>query len=280
MANATKHTIASSGNNTPAYRSELIAVPNFPLVKPGDDLARVIFDSMRNAGIELMDRDIVAIASKVVSKAEGAIVSLKTVSPSEKAKEIANKSGKDPRVVELMLKEGEVVSVGPGVVEVYHRLGFLCTSAAIDRANVGDPNEELVSLLPVDPDASAQRIRKELGILSGKSVGVVINDSLGIKYRAGSVGLAIGVAGFPPIAKGKADETDLYGKKRGVNISFADEMAAAASLIMGQSREGRPIVILRGLRYSEGDGKLADLISKEQLERDLEKMRRGDKVVG
>jgi coenzyme F420-0:L-glutamate ligase/coenzyme F420-1:gamma-L-glutamate ligase len=266
--------------NKATYTSELIAVPNVPIVKPGDNITKIILDSVNSAGLMLKDGDIIAIASKIISKAENRLVSLKTVIPSPRAEKIAKRSGKDPRVVQLMFREGEIVNVRSGIVEVYHRLGFLCTSAGIDRSNAGDPNAEIVSLLPLDPDASAQKIRNEIKESTGTEVGVIINDSLGIKYRVGSIGLAIGVAGIPPILTGAPDQTDLYGKKRGVNISFADEASAAASMMMGQSTEGRPIVILRGLKYKRGDGKMLDLISKDQLASDMEKLRRGEHVLG
>jgi len=253
------------------YSVTLIAIPDIPLIQKGDDLGFIVFKCASNAGIIFEDGDVLVVTSKIVSKAEGRLVSLTSVKPSKKALEIARISGKDPRIVELMMRESQILNVQPGLVETLHRLGFICTSGGIDRANTASPEEERVSLLPIDPDKSAQKISDFIAREAGKHVGVVINDSLGIKYRAGSVGLAIGVAGIPALLKGDSDETDLYGKKRNVNISFADEIAAAASLLMGQSKAGLPVVLIKGLRYPKAQGKLADLIAAEQLENDLKK---------
>lgn len=253
------------------YSVTLSAIPGIPLVKEGDDLPAIILKCAGEAGFNFEDGDVLVVTSKIVSKAESRIVSLSSVQPSEEAHEIASKSGKDARVVELMMQESQILKVEPGVVETLHRLGFICTSGGVDRANTAKPEEEKVSLLPVNPDESAGRISDAIAHATGKRVGVVINDSLGIRYRAGSVGLAIGVAAMPAILKGAEDEVDLYGKKRNVNISFADEIAAAGSLLMGQSRAGLPVILIRGLRYPNEQGKLADLIVTDQLKSDLAK---------
>jgi coenzyme F420-0:L-glutamate ligase len=256
--------------NTP-YSVTLTAIPGIPLIKEGDDLGAIILKCASEAGITFENGDVLVVSSKIVSKAEGRLVSLASVKPSEKAREIARLSGKDPRIVELMMQESQILNVKPGVIETLHRLGFICTSGGIDRANTGKPEEEKVSLLPINPDESAQKISDAITRATGKRVGVVINDSLGIKYRVGSIGLAIGVAAIPAILKGAPDETDLYGKKRNVNISFADEIAAAGSLLMGQSNAGLPVILIRGLRYPSESGKLADLIATDQLKDDLAK---------
>lgn len=253
------------------YAVTLSAIPGIPLIKDGDDLRAIILKCTGEAGIHFEDGDVLVVTSKIVSKAEGRIVPLDSVQPSEKAREIAGKSGKDARVVELMMQESQILNVEPGVVETLHRLGFICTSGGVDRANTAKPEEEKVSLLPVNPDESARKISDAIAHATGKRVGVVVNDSLGIRYRAGSVGLAIGVAAMPAILKGAEDEVDLYGKKRNVNISFADEIAAAGSLLMGQSRAGLPVILIRGLRYPNEQGKLADLIVTDQLKNDLAK---------
>lgn len=253
------------------YAVTLSAIPGIPLIKDGDDLPAIVLKCAGEAGIHFEDGDVLVVTSKIVSKAEGRIVPLTSVQPSEKAREIAGKSGKDARVVELMMQESQILNVESGVVETLHRLGFICTSGGVDRANTAKPEEEKVSLLPVNPDESARRISDAIAHTTGKRVGVVINDSLGIRYRAGSVGLAIGVAAMPAILKGAEDEVDLYGKKRNVNISFADEIAAAGSLLMGQSRAGLPVILIRGLRYPNEHGKLADLIVTDQLKNDLAK---------
>lgn len=253
------------------YSVTLTAIPGIPLIKEGDDLGTIILKCAGDAGIAFEDGDVLVVTSKVVSKAEGRLVPLSSVRPSEKAQEIARVSGKDPRIVELMMRESQILNAESGIVETLHRLGFICTSGGVDRANTAKPEEEKVSLLPINPDESAQRISDAIARATGKRIGVVINDSLGIKYRAGSVGLAIGVAEMPAVLKGAVDETDLYGKKRNVNISFADEIAAAGSLLMGQSKAGLPVVLIRGLRYPAEQGKLADLLATEQLKNDLAK---------
>lgn len=253
------------------YSVTLTAIPSVPLIKEGDNLGAIILKCSGDAGITFEDNDVLVVTSKIVSKAEGRLVSLASVQPSEKAREIARVSGKDARIVELMMQESQILNVEPGVVETLHRLGFICTSGGVDRANTARPEEEKVSLLPINPDESARKISDAIARVTGKRVGVVINDSLGIKYRAGSVGLAIGVVAMPAVLKGTTDETDLYGKKRNVNISFADEIAAAGSLLMGQNKAGLPVILIRGLRYPDERGKLADLIATDQLKNDLAK---------
>ena len=256
--------------NTP-YSMTLTVVPNIPLIKEGDDIGAIILRCASDTGIIFEDKDVLVVTSKIVSKAEGRLVPLASVKPSTKALEIAHVSGKDARIVELMTQEARILNAEPGVVETLHCLGFICTSGGVDRANTARSEEEKVSLLPLNPDESAQKISDTIARVTGKRVGVVINDSLGIKYRAGSVGLAIGVAAMPALLKGSANEVDLYGKKRNVNISFADEIAAAGSLLMGQSNAGLPVVLVRGLQYPDEEGKLADLIATDQLKNDLAK---------
>lgn len=255
----------------PHYSVTLTAIPDIPLIEKGDDVGAIILKCASDAGLTFEDSDVLVVTSKIVSKAEGRLISLASVQPSEKAREVAHVSGKDARIVELIMQESQILNAEPGVVETLHRLGFICTSGGVDRANTARPEEEKVSLLPINPDESAGKISDAIARATGKRVGIVINDSLGIKYRAGSVGLAIGVAAMPAILKGATDEVDLYGKKRNVNISFADEIAATGSLLMGQSKAGLPVVLIRGLRYPDEQGKLTDLIATDQLKNDLAK---------
>ncbi|MBU4381349.1 coenzyme F420-0:L-glutamate ligase [Candidatus Parcubacteria bacterium] len=251
------------------YSITLIAIPNIPLIKEGDDISAIILKCASDAGIAFENQDVLVVTSKIISKAEGRLVSLVSITPSAKAFEIARESGKDARIIELMMHESQILNVKPGVVETLHNLGFICTSGGIDRANTAKPEEEKVSLLPLNPDKSAKKISDAIAKSTGKKVGVVINDSLGIRYRVGSIGLAIGVAGMPAVLRGAVDEVDLYGKKRNVNISFADEISAAGSLLMGQSKAGLPVVLIRGFKYPDKDGKLSDLIATEQLKNDM-----------
>jgi coenzyme F420-0:L-glutamate ligase/coenzyme F420-1:gamma-L-glutamate ligase len=228
---------------------QLIAVPGIPLVKPGVDLVGLIIAGMTGARLVLQDRDVVVIAQKIVSKAEGRFMDLATVVPSPRAEALAREVQKDPRLVELILSESRrVVRSGKDVLIVEHRLGFVMANAGVDQSNVADPGDrQLVLMLPQDPDASAARLQKELEHRSGCEVGVVINDSFGRPWRLGTVGVAIGCAGLPALLDLRG-HPDLFGRRLQVTvIAYADEIAAAASLLMGQADEARPVVIVRGL---------------------------------
>lgn len=254
--------------NNSMYQVSLTAIPNVPLVQSGDSVGGIVITALQDANVSLKEQDIVVIASKIVSKAEGRVISLSTITPSERAREIATISGKDPRIVELMIQESKaILRVKPGVVVTVHRLGFVCTSAGIDRANV---EEGTVSLLPQNPDESAAKVRRLLMEKFGVNVAVVINDSFGIEYRAGSIGLALGVAGVPALLKGDSDEKDIYNRKRNVSILFADEISAAASLLMGQSSAGIPLVVFSGLQYPvTEESRITDLVVSSQIDSDL-----------
>lgn len=221
----------------------------------------MLLDALDRAGLTLSDGDILAVAQKIVSKAEGRLVNLSHVEPGEAAIELAVRSGKDPRLVELILRESEEVSrVRPGVLIVRHRLGFTCANAGIDRSNIGPDGEERVLLLPIDPDTSARRIRRTLAAGRGVAPGVVITDSHGRPFRLGTVGVAIGAAGLPALWD-RRGEPDRYGYRlQHTDVGVADEIAAAAGLLMGQAAEGLPAVLLRGLRLPGHDGRAADLV--------------------
>lgn len=228
---------------------QLIAVPGIPLVKPGVDLVGLIVAGMAGARLALQDHDVVVIAQKIVSKAEGRFMDLATVVPSPRAEALAREVQKDPRLVELILSESRrIVRSGKDVLIVEHRLGFVMANAGVDQSNVADPGDrQLVLMLPQDPDASAARLQKELEHRSGCEVGVVINDSFGRPWRLGTVGVAIGCAGLPALLDLRG-HPDLFGRKLQVTvIAYADEIAAAASLLMGQADEAQPVVIVRGL---------------------------------
>jgi len=232
---------------------ELLAVPGFPLVTPGDDLAALLADCLAAAGIVLQDGDAVVFAQKVVSKAEGRLVDLAQVSPSPRALALANLVAKDPRLVEVILSESRrVVRQRENVLIVEHRLGLVMANAGVDQSNVASADSgEFALLLPVDPDASARRLRAALSQRCGCSLAVIINDSFGRPWRRGSVGVAIGCAGLTALAdlRGKPD---MFGRTlRVTEVGLADEVAAAASLLMGQADEALPIVIVRGLALEE-----------------------------
>ena len=232
---------------------ELIAVPGLPMVEPGQDLAGLVHSAMCSAGLAMHDRDVVVFAQKVVSKSEGRRIDLAGVVPSPRAIEIAAEVRKDPRLVELVLQEStRIVRKIPDVLIVEHRLGLVMANAGIDQSNVADQSSgEHALLLPLDPDGSAERLRADFRRLTGREVGVVINDSFGRPWRQGTVGVAIGCAGLPALVDLRGTP-DLFGRTLKVTvIAYADEIAAAASLLMGQATEGRPVVIVRGLEATQ-----------------------------
>lgn len=233
-----------------APRLELVALQGFPLVEPGDDLARLIADSLEVNGLALAADDVLVIAQKIVSKAEGRYVRLAEVEPGPRALELAERTRKDPRQVELILRESvEVVRSRPGVIIVEHRNGYVHANAGIDRSNIeSDPGDPRVLLLPEDPDRSAGTLRRALAGILGQAPQIIINDSMGRAWRNGTVGLAIGTAGLEPI-ENQVGELDMFGNVLEVTEpAVADELAAAASLLMGQAAQGCPVVLARGAR--------------------------------
>lgn len=247
----------------------LTPLDNIPLIRRDDNLADIVLKSLQDTGLELQDNDILVITQKIVSKAEGRKVNLAAVMPSPRAIELAQQTEKDPRMVELMLQESsEVLRTRVGTIIVEHRLGFICANAGIDHSNVagmGDSTEEWVLLLPEDPDRSCALIRKEIESKTGKHIGVVIIDSHGRAWRNGTVGVAIGMSGVPGIVDKRGD-MDLFGYTLRVTvIGAADELAAAASLVMGQASEGKPVVHVRGFPYPLHESSVKELIRpKEQ----------------
>jgi coenzyme F420-0:L-glutamate ligase/coenzyme F420-1:gamma-L-glutamate ligase len=239
----------------------LFALADFPLVQPGDDLAVLIAASLEANHLTLEAGDIVVIAQKVVSKAENCFRDLAQITPTAEAKTLASKADKDPRMIEAILAESnEVVRVVPGVVIVESRLGLVHANAGIDQSNVShDQMAEPILLLPEDPDRSAAVIRDYLqGDLA--SLGVVISDSVGRAWRNGTTGLAIGCAGLEALCDLRG-ESDLFGRVLEVTeIGFADEVASAASLLMGQADEAVPVVILRGLDFPTSEQGVGSLL--------------------
>lgn len=227
-------------------------------------MADIVLDSLTKMGVELQENDILVFAQKIVSKAEGRLVSLTTVIPTSKAIELAQKTEKDPRVVELILQESnEIVRTRVGAIIVEHKLGFVCANAGIDHSNVageGGNHEEYVLLLPVDPDQSAREIRDAIGRKTNKNIGVMIIDSHGRAWRNGTVGLCIGLSGIPALIDERGWK-DLFGYTLKITVvGVADELAAAASLMMGQADEGTPAVLVRGFPYKLTEGSLKELI--------------------
>ncbi len=245
----------------------LTALQHVPLIRQSDNLADIILNALRETNIELQDNDILILAQKIVSKAEGRMINLATVTPSPRALELAEKSGKDPRITELMLQESaEVLRVRVGSIIVEHKLGFVCANAGIDQSNVkGDDDGEYVLLLPADPDGSAREIRNAIKKITRKKIGVMIIDSHGRAWRIGTVGICIGLSGLPALIDERGWK-DLFDYTLKITIvGVADELAAAASLMMGQAAEGTPIVHARGFPYKLTEGSLKELIRpKEQ----------------
>jgi coenzyme F420-0:L-glutamate ligase/coenzyme F420-1:gamma-L-glutamate ligase len=247
----------------------LTPLQKVPLIRQGDNLADIVVNSLQENKITLENNDILVFAQKIISKAEGRAVNLAAVVPSPRAVEIAGKIEKDARVIELILQESnEVLRTRPGTIIVEHKLGFICANAGIDHSNVagiGNSTEEWVLLLPTEPDRSAEKLRSEIESKIGKQIGILIIDSHGRAWRNGTVGTAIGLSGLPGLQdlRGKPD---LFGFELSITqVGVADELAAAASLVMGQAAEGTPVVHVRGFPYPLREGSLKELIRpKEQ----------------
>jgi len=237
----------------------LRSLPDVPLIREGDDVAVIVLQALNRAGVTLEVGDALVVASKVFSKAEGRFVCLDDVVPSDEAQHLAQVTRKDPRIVELVLRESVSVSrSAPNVLITRHRLGFVSANAGIDQSNVGRQNTVL--LLPIDPDASAERLRAALHEATGVSVGIVISDTHGRPFRLGNVGVAIGVAGLPALVDLRGT-VDLFGRVMQASImGYADLVASAAHLISGEGAEGTPITWIRGLAVAPADGHASDLV--------------------
>jgi len=242
----------------------LFAVPGIPLIGNGDDLCRILLDAMQSAGIQLEDGDVLVIAQKLVSKAEGRVVSLSTVEPGAEAIQLAAATEKEPAIVQLILNESrKVLRSRPGVIIVEHRLGFVAANAGIDRSNV-DPDSDRVLLLPEDPDRSAAELRAGLESALSLRLGVIIADSVGRAWRMGTTGMTLGCAGVEALAnlRGRAD---MFGRILQVSEhAVADAIAAAAELIIGEADEGTPVVVVRGLDQGQSDQDAKVLLRPER----------------
>jgi coenzyme F420-0:L-glutamate ligase/coenzyme F420-1:gamma-L-glutamate ligase len=251
-----------------ASRLELIALEGFPLVEPGDDLGQLIADSLQHNGLRLLGGDVLVVAQKIVSKAEGRYIRLADIEPGPEAVALAQQANKDPRQVEVMLAESrEVIRVRPGVIIVEHKLGYVHANAGMDRSNIVNSLEDpRVLLLPRDPDASARALRAALAALTGVAPQVIINDSAGRAWRHGTVGIAIGTAGLDPV-RNQIGERDMFGNILQVTEpAVADELAAAASLVMGQTTQGLPVVLARGAELEPSEEGSARLLRDRSLD--------------
>ncbi|MGB1140019.1 MAG: coenzyme F420-0:L-glutamate ligase [Halioglobus sp.] len=248
---------------------QLFPLAGFPLVEPGDDLPALVAQSLADNALGLEDGDVVVVAQKIVSKAEGRYVALADIEPSAEAQKLAARADKDPRHVEVLLRESsEVLRVRPGVIIVEHRNGYVMANAGIDRSNItSDPDNPRVLLLPEDPDASARALSAGLARQVGVSPPqVIINDSVGRAWRNGTVGIAIGTAGLVPLYN-QIGGTDLFGNVLEVTEpAVADELAAAASLVMGQAAEGCPVVLVRGAQLAAGDEDSLSLLRERAMD--------------
>lgn len=243
----------------------IIPVPGVAIARPGDDAAALVGDALQAAGLALQPADVLVVASKLISRAEGRFVDLASVEPGPEARELAHQVAADPRVVELVLRESVAVSRAvPGALIVRNRLGIVSANAGIDLSNACLPGAAASSahalLLPADPDASAARLRAALSTRFAVTPGVIISDSLGRPFRFGSVGAAIGVSGLLALWDQRG-RVDLFGRPlEHTETALADQIAAAADLVAGQADEARAAVIVRGLSLPEGEGRAADLI--------------------
>ncbi|MCJ7568267.1 MAG: coenzyme F420-0:L-glutamate ligase [Anaerolineales bacterium] len=244
------------------------ALPEIPLIRPGDDLVAIILAGLDAAGVTLLDGDVIVVGQKIISTAEGRFVDLEQIHPSPEADALAEETGKDPRLVELILRESaEVLRKRENLIIVEHRLGFVCANAGIDHSNVENEEDgEWVLLLPEDPEMSARELRDGFRTANGVEVGVLINDSHGRSWRMGTVGVCIGVAGFPAVVDLRGQK-DLFGYTlRSTVIGLADEIAAGASALMGQADERQPVIHVRGLPYPLREGSLSEILREKELD--------------
>lgn len=243
---------------------EIIGIKGLPIIKPGDDVAELIYEAAKAQGTPIREGDVVVISHVVVSRAEGRIVNLDEVAPSEFARSIARTHGKDPTLVEVVLRESKrIVRMRSGLLITETKHGFICANSGVDKSNV--PGERCVALLPEDPDESARRIRERIKALSGCDVAVIISDTHGRPLRRGQVNVAIGVAGMKPLYD-RRGERDLFGHVLSAKcIAIADELASAAELVIGQADEGIPAAIVRGYVYPKSEtAKATELIRPEE----------------
>jgi coenzyme F420-0:L-glutamate ligase/coenzyme F420-1:gamma-L-glutamate ligase len=246
---------------------QIIGIEGLPIIKTGDNLAELICRAASRQGNPLKDGDILVVTHVVVSRAEGNVLNLDDIVPSEFAKNIARQYDKDPALVEVVLRESKSISrMADGILITESKHGFVCANSGVDKSNV--PGERLVALLPNDPDLSAQKARQEIKRLIGCDVAVIVSDTHGRPLRQGEINVAIGVAGIKPI-RDRRGEKDLFGYVLKVKqTAIADELASAAELVIGQADEGVPAAIIRGYNYPKSDNENAKELIR-QKEKDL-----------
>lgn len=244
----------------------LIPLTGIPLIQPGDDLPKILGDAIERSGIPVRS-DVLVVAQKIVSKAEGRYVDLNEVTPSSRAIQIAQQCEKDPRVIEVILSESEeVMRLRPGVIIVRHRLGFVSANAGVDRSNVAPDGIERVLMLPIDPDRSAAHIRSVLRDRFGVDFGVIIADSHGRPHRMGTIGVAIGLSGLPGVEDWRGRK-DLFGYTlQHTEVGIADQIASAATLMLGQAAEAIPAVIVRGAIFEPRNGTAKEINRPKEMD--------------
>jgi coenzyme F420-0:L-glutamate ligase/coenzyme F420-1:gamma-L-glutamate ligase len=243
---------------------QIIGIKGLPIIKEGDSLAELICEAAKKQGTPIQNGDVIVVTHVAVSRAEGNIVNLDDVTPSAFAKSIAEQYGKDPALVEVVLRESRsVVRMDRGILITESKHGFVCANSGVDKSNV--PGERTVALLPKNPDDSAEHIRQEIKKLTGFDVAVIISDTHGRPLREGEINVAIGVAGIKPI-RDRRGEKDLFGYILKIKqTAIADELASAAELVIGQANEGIPVAIIRGYNYPKSDsGKAIELIMRKE----------------
>ena len=248
---------------------ELLALNHFPLIEPDDDLASIIFDSIKDNELIINDNDIIVIAQKIVSKAENRYVNLKTIKISNEAKDLSKELNKDEGLVQAIINESnKILSTKKNVIIVEHKLGFININAGIDLSNV--PSEDLALLLPKNPKKSAEDIQKNLSKKLNKKISIIITDSMTRPYRSGITNFALASHNIQSLADLKGCK-DIYGKKlKGTEVAVADELASAAGLLMGQSDERKPVVLIKGFKqdgYETNDAFELILSENEDLYR-------------
>lgn len=242
---------------------QVIGIEGVPIIREGDDLAQVLCKAASEQGTPLKDGDILVVTHVIVSRAEGEVVDLRKVEPSEFALNFATEFDKDPALVEVVLRESRrIVRMGQGKIITETKHGFVCANSGVDKSNV--PGENIVALLPKDPDSSARRLRRRIAELTGKDVAVIISDTHGRPFREGEINVAIGVSGLNPI-RDRRGEKDLFGYTLRVKqTAIADELASAAELVIGQANEGIPAAIIRGYEYVKSDSGSAKQLVRPQ----------------
>ena len=229
---------------------KIIPLEQFPIIKQNDNLAKIILQVLKKNNLELQENDILIVAQSIISRAEGWIIDLKSIEPSKFAIELAKQGNKEPRHVEVILQEAKnICKYRNGVLVTETKHGFVCANSGVDKSNV--PGEEIVSLLPIDPDKSAKKIREYIKSRVKRDIAVIISDTHNRPFRLGAINIAIGCSGINPL-KSYVEKKDLFGYTLKSSVtSIADQLCSAAGLVMGEADEGKPVILIRGFQYDK-----------------------------